>query len=86
MPTGQQAPLLQTMLLDQGAGFVGFSLVAPYLPPDLHSLPYAITIGVRLSDFVLDQCHNGPACTYYHHYKTVNILIDQIALKTVLWL
>jgi epoxyqueuosine reductase QueG len=50
--------------------------------------PYAITVVVRLSKKIISRINedNGPTHMYYHHYRTVNTLIDQITLKAVLFL
>jgi len=77
---------LKLKLKEWGASFTGFSRVTGKLPPDLAPLEYAITIGIRLSDFVIDQITDHPTYTYFHHYRTVNTLIDQITLRTTLYI
>lgn len=50
-------------------------------------LPFAVTVAVRLSDAIIDEIGpDGPTYTYFNHYRSVNYLIDQILLKTGLWL
>jgi epoxyqueuosine reductase len=51
-------------------------------------LPWAVSVVVRLSDGIVDEIGTGlsPTYTYFNHYRTVNYLIDQILLKTGLWL
>jgi epoxyqueuosine reductase len=41
----------------------------------------AISIGVRLSESVLSEISQAPTKLYFHHYRTLNNLLDQIALK-----
>ncbi|MCR4434940.1 MAG: 4Fe-4S double cluster binding domain-containing protein [Clostridiales bacterium] len=77
---------IQDKLKDWGASFVGFSDVGGKLPPDLRSLRYAITVGVRLSNFIVDGITDRPTYTYFHHYRAVNALIDQITLRGMLLL
>lgn len=72
---------LQNKILDWGVSFIGFSNVGENLPQSLKKVKYAITIGVRLSDFVIDEISDKPTYTYFHHYRTVNTLIDQVTLK-----
>lgn len=72
---------LDFKLKEWGASFVGFSNVEKNLPDSLKELKYAVTIGVRLSDFIIDEIEDKPTYTYFHHYRTVNTLIDQIALR-----
>jgi epoxyqueuosine reductase len=73
-------------LRDMGASIVGFSEVKTKLPLSLSKLEYAVTVGVRLSDFILDEISDRPTYTYFHHYKTINTLIDQITLRGMLYL
>ncbi len=44
-------------------------------------LSYGISIGVRVSDAVLKGIVIGPTRHYLHHYKMLNLLLDQTALK-----
>jgi epoxyqueuosine reductase QueG len=73
---------LKEFLFSEGASIAGFSNLQPHLPPALSPLSTGITIGVRLSDFIINQIENAPTYSYYHHYRTVNTLIDLITLKT----
>jgi epoxyqueuosine reductase len=41
----------------------------------------AVSLGVRLSESVLSEISQAPTKLYFHHYRTVNNLLDQIALK-----
>jgi len=75
---------LQQKLIDLGATFTGCSNVENALPESLKPLKYALTVGVRLSDFIIDQITDKPTFTYFHHYRTVNTLIDQLTLRGML--
>lgn len=77
---------MKNKLREWGATFVGFSEVGDKLPDSLNKVNYAITIGVRLSDVIIDEIEDKPTYTYFHHYRTVNFLIDQITLKGLLYL
>ena len=44
------------------------------------SLPYAVSMGIRLSYPVLKTVLTAPTWTYYYHYRQVNIALDQAAL------
>jgi len=48
----------------------------------LEKLDQAICLGIRLSGSILEEIENAPTRLYFHHYRTVNALLDQIALKT----
>ncbi len=54
-----------------------------YLLPKeaVEQLDYGISIAVRLSSSVLSTIVNHPTKIYFHHYRTVNYALDQIALK-----
>lgn len=69
-----------------GAGVVGFSDVGHKLPSGLKLLKCAVTIIIPLSDFIIEQITDRPTYTYFHHYRTVNALIDQISLKATMLL
>lgn len=42
---------------------------------------YAVALGVRLSASILADIENTPTKLYFHHYRTVNNFLDQIALR-----
>ncbi|MBD3178264.1 MAG: hypothetical protein GF417_00950 [Candidatus Latescibacteria bacterium] len=44
------------------------------------ALEYAVVIGIRLSDPVLDTIADAPTWTYYYHYRQVNYALDNAAL------
>lgn len=47
----------------------------------LNGLDHGISIGVRLSGKVIETVIDGPTKIYAFHYKRVNSLMDEIALK-----
>ncbi len=75
---------IERKLKELGASMVGYSDVSNQLPEKLRELKYAISIGVRLSDYIIDEITDKPTFTYFHHYRAVNALIDQITLRTLL--
>ncbi len=77
---------LKEKLIDMGASIVGFSNVGESLKGNLTKTGYAVTVGVRLSDYIIDEIKDKPTYTYFHHYRTVNALIDQITLRGLLLL
>jgi len=62
-----------------GASIVGFA----DLPSGarLGGFDKAISIAVRLSDWIIDSIAKGPTPLYYAHYNAVNTLLDQLALR-----
>lgn len=76
---------LKEKLLEKGASFVGFSDIS-----DLNYGQYkgAITIGIKLLDSYFEEVKNinAPTYEYFHHYRTVNFALDQLALYASLYL
>ncbi|MBQ7368867.1 MAG: epoxyqueuosine reductase [Clostridia bacterium] len=69
---------LKTLAQEWGADIVGFcKLETSPLP----ALPYALSIGVKLSDAVLKTIQNAPSFAYFQHYRTANTLLDSIAFR-----
>ena len=72
---------LAGILEGMGASFTGFADVDGKLNGSFQKLHYAITLGLRLSDAIIDEITDKPTFTYFHHYRTVNALLDQITLR-----
>ena len=47
----------------------------------LKDLDYTISLGLRLSDSILEDITNFPTKAYFHHYRQANVILDQIAFK-----
>jgi len=77
---------LKSRLMDWGATFTGFCRLGGKLPENLSSLSNAAVVGIRLSDFIIDEITDCPTYTYFHHYRAVNALIDQITLRGLLFI
>jgi len=41
----------------------------------------AISIGARLQRAILEEITGAPTRLYFHHYRTINVFLDQAALK-----
>lgn len=82
----EKSKQLEQLLEGMGASFVGFSDVVGKLKGNLQPLHHAVTVGIRLSDAIIDEISDKPTFTYFHHYRTVNSLLDQIALRGLLFL
>jgi epoxyqueuosine reductase QueG len=48
---------------------------------EIEGLDYAISVAFRLSQKVLNQIEDYPTRLYFHHYRMVNMFLDQLALK-----
>ncbi len=77
---------LTAFLRDQGADLTGTSHLGAVLPERFSKLRYAVTIGVRLSDFVISEVTDGPTMLYFAHYRAANAYLDALAFKCVGWL
>jgi epoxyqueuosine reductase QueG len=47
----------------------------------LKNLDKAVCLGIRLSASILGEISTAPTRLYFHHYRTLNALLDQTALK-----
>jgi len=77
---------LEKLIRQEGADIFGTSNVSGCVPERFSGLPYAVTIGVRLLDNVMDEVRGGPTKLYFHHYRTANAFLDVCALKCALYL
>lgn len=68
---------ITAFLSAHGAAQVGFCKAAD----NEFKLGYAISYTVRLSNAVIDCIDTAPTHTYFHHYRTVNALIDRNSLE-----
>lgn len=78
---------LETLARDLGAELFGVADIS-HIKKEFHfsdeilkDLDYAISIGLRLSDPILDEITDRPTKIYYHHYRQANIALDRIALR-----
>jgi len=62
--------LLNSLSVDE----IGFAKVD-------NELPYAISIVIPLSTYVISKIEDRPTFEYFHHYRTVNAFIDHVLLR-----
>ncbi len=78
---------LKQFARDSGADLFGVADIAQIKkdfmisPRLLEKLNSAVCIGMRLSTGVLAEIETHPTRLYFHHYKTINVALDQAALK-----
>ncbi|MFH1398118.1 MAG: reductive dehalogenase domain-containing protein [Candidatus Omnitrophota bacterium] len=78
---------LKKYALDGGADLFGIADISSIKKDfllsgnSLKKLDKAICLGARLSNAVLQEIIDAPNRLYFHHYKTVNAFLDQLALK-----
>ena len=61
----------------------GTAYLGQLLPEALAHMPYAIVIGVRMSEAVVDQITTGPTHIYFHNYRTANAVLDRCTFLIV---
>jgi epoxyqueuosine reductase QueG len=47
----------------------------------IEKIDKAISLGIRLSDAILEEIQDHPTKLYFHHYRTLNAFLDQVALR-----
>ncbi|MCX5709807.1 MAG: hypothetical protein NT088_03655 [Candidatus Omnitrophica bacterium] len=78
---------LKEFCLDQGADIFGVADISAikddfFLKKEtLANCEKAICVGARLSPSILNEVVDAPTRLYSYHYRMVNLLLDQIALK-----
>ena len=78
---------LKKFIEDLGIALFGVARAEPikkeFLFSDeiLKDLEYTISLGLRLSDYVLEDITSFPTKIYFHHYRQANAILDQIAFK-----
>lgn len=68
---------IREFLLSHGAASVGFCRATE----NPFSLSFAISYTIALSDAIVDGIDTAPTHTYFHHYRSVNALIDHLSLR-----
>ncbi len=77
---------LTRLLKEMGATFVGFAEVKGKTQGSFSNLHFAVSVGLRLSDAILDEISDKPTFTYFHHYRSANTLLDQITFRGLLFI
>ena len=78
---------IKDFCINEGATLVGTTCIKDiksefnFSLPELDSIDYAVSIAFRLSQKILDQIQDHPTKLYFHHYRMVNMFLDQLALK-----
>jgi epoxyqueuosine reductase QueG len=78
---------LERFCRSQGADLFGVADVSAIKnefalsPKVTDKLDRAVCLGVRLSSAILEEISDAPTRLYFHHYRTVNALLDQLAVK-----
>jgi epoxyqueuosine reductase QueG len=87
MQTQNNYLVLEKFCRGQGADLFGVADVSGIksefaLSPRIKDkLDRAVCLGVRLSAAILEEITDAPTRLYFHHYRTLNALLDQLAVK-----
>ncbi len=73
---------LKDYIMSLGVSDVGFA----HLDGDESGMKYGISLVVHLSEAVIDEIGDAPTHTYFHHYRTVNAFLDNVILRTGMFL
>ncbi len=76
--------------IKEGADLVGVADIS-FLSPERNLVQekkykYSVIAALKLSSAVLEEIADHPTKTYYHHYRMVNMALDQLALKVYRYL
>ncbi len=77
---------IENAMRQQGMDVFGTSDCSEVVSSQFGDTPYAITLGVRLSDAVIDKIAGGPTKMYFAHYRAVNTMLDGAASRCVVML
>ncbi len=77
---------LKKRMLEEGIDVFGTADLGSLLPQRFADMRYSVTLGVHLSDHVMDEVKQGPTRLYFHHYRAANALLDMCALKCAIYL
>ncbi|MFH1625186.1 MAG: hypothetical protein ABID54_08555 [Pseudomonadota bacterium] len=79
---------LRKLVKDSGGSLFGVADIKPLkdsfvdIPAQqIDGLDYGISVAVRLSNRIMEGIEDRPTQLYFHHYRQLNNLLDQIALK-----
>jgi epoxyqueuosine reductase QueG len=77
---------LRGKLREWGASIIGFASLEELLPYPLDEFGYGVSIGLRLSESILNELVLGPTKAYAYHYHAINRFLDDLSIRTVNWL
>ena len=87
-PLEENRESLEKLAWQEGISLLGIADLLPIreaFHPSLQciasGLPLGISLGLRLSNAIVDQLEGGPTLLYKHHYKAANYRLDQVALR-----
>jgi epoxyqueuosine reductase QueG len=73
---------LRGRLREWGATIIGMADLEGLIPPPLDVFASGLSIGVRLSDGIVDGLLTGPTKAYAYHYHAMNRFLDDLGVRT----
>ena len=73
--------IISQKLTSLGINEFGFANIEKIDKERAKKLPYAISIVVPLSNYIIDEIDKSPTFAYFQHYRTVNAFIDSVLLQ-----
>lgn len=73
---------IKKKLVEKGASIVGFAELSSVSEEARRGFPYGIVFGVALDPAVVMGIKNGPTMEYYHEYKRLNSLLNELGEYT----
>jgi len=80
---------LNSFVLSEGAAVFGTAAIKEIKSDfklsinEVDKLDYAISFGFKLSESILNGISDHPTKLYFHHYRMVNMFLDQLSLRVV---
>jgi len=81
---------LKDWVVDQGVSLFGVADIQSLRKDFIHlskqlvnSFDSGISLGVRLSDAILEEIDDRPTQLYFHHYRQANFFLDRVAFNLV---
>jgi len=75
--------IIRSMLIEKGAGLVGFADLEGVSDSIEIPMRYAVSIAVALEASVIRDISNGPNAAYFEEYKRANIFLSELCRETV---
>lgn len=73
--------ILKEILVPEEEFVFGFSDMGGLIEDKFPGFRYAISIGKKLDDDVVDNLRDGPTLEYFHHYKQVNMDLSELTAR-----
>ncbi len=72
---------IKKIAIEEGAFKVAVADMKEYLPEKLKDYRYGISISVPLTKGIMKNVKESPTFEYFHNYRTINRIIDDITFK-----